>query len=452
MMTAQQKMDFVHKQTKLALEHVQHFDSGGTALTGPTATGTNNATNPNTSGIAGTVGNVLGTNNNFQATGANIQQGTNANQLNQAYTGAQGALNQATNQSNVLNNGLNQGAASQNTLTQQLQAESVGGGPNPAQAALNQNTGQNIAQQAALAASTRGAGANAGLIAQNAANTGANLQQTAVGQEATQAAQQQLNAQNSLQNLASTQVNQGSNATQLANQTQQGEQGILQNANTAANNAAVSQQENLNTTNAATSAANQNANLNVLAGVGKAVSSLGGASALFARGGEIPEHLNHVAKIYHPHFANGGAAWQNAPVETGSINPGAPANLPQFVNMFANSQGPAKPKPAPAPSNAVPAAQPVTSAVQDTALANGPMQFPEEAHGGKIKNFKKGGDVPGKPKVNRDDYGNDTVSAKLSPGEVVMDLNTLKDRGKLGKMARFVAQEIERKKAGRKLA
>lgn len=465
MMSAQQKMDFVHKQTKLALEHVQHFDSGGTTLSGPAATGTNNATNPNTSGIAGTVGNVLGTNNNFQATGANIQQGTNAAQLNNAYTGAQGALGQATNQSNTLNNGLNQGANSQNTLTGQLTAESQGGGPNPAQAALNQNTGQNIAQQAALAASTRGSGANAGLVAQNAANTGANVQQQAVGQEATQAAQQQLNAQNSLQNLASTQVNQGTQSTQLANQTQQGEQGILQNANTAANNAAVSQQENINTTNAAVAAGNQNANMNVLSGLGQAANSVGGAVAgLFATGGKVPEHLNQMALIYHPHLATGGVAWQNPQVDTGSINSGPSVNLPQFVPAFTNSSSkmakggkvhfdeggqtqsnssdssPSEPDPKAA------AAMQKGGTEQGTTMSQG-WQNLKSGLG-----YKSGGKVPGKSKVDHDDYDNDTVKAELTPGEVVIDLNTLKDKGKLGKMARFVAKEIERKKAGRKLA
>ena len=62
-----------------------------------------------------------------------------------------------------------------------------------------------------------------------------------------------------------------------------------------------------------------------------------------------------------------------------------------------------------------------------------------------------GGKVPGRPMINHDSFKNDVVDAKLSPGESVIDINTLRDKGKLGKMARFVAREIERKKAGRKL-
>lgn len=457
-MTPQQKLDFVHKQTKLALEHVQHFDSGGTVLSGPSAVGTNNATNPNTSGIAGTVGNVLGTNNNFQATGANIQQGTNAGQLNQAYTGAQGALNQASGQSGVLNNQLNQGANSQNTLTNELTEESQGKGAaqQAAQSALNQNTGQNIAQQAALAASTRGAGANAGLIAQNAANTGANLQQTAVGQEATNQANNALTAQNQLQNLASTQVNQGTAATQLANQTQQNEQNILQNANTAANNAAVSQQSNINSVNAQVASGNQQANQNVLGGIGSAVGSIGSALAL-AEGGKVPKHISHVMNIYHPHFAVGGSVepWQNSVSSPGTIQMTAAPSIPsQSGNPITSASNPISKlsngvgsllKPASSSSNS-------NSEIGEYIPVEGEYDDEAFAKGGKAKNFKKGGDVQGKPKVNHDDYSNDTVNAKLSPGEVVMDLNTLKDKGKLGKMARFVAKEIERKKAGRKLA
>jgi hypothetical protein len=382
MMTLQQKLDFVHKQTKLALEHVQHFDTGGTALGGPSTVGTQNASN--SQGIGGAIGSVLGTNSNFQASGANINQGTNTAQLNQAYSGAQNALGQGNNLTNTLNPGVTQGANTQNTLTQQLQNEALGKGPNPAQTALNQNTGQNIAQQAALAASTRGAGANAGLVAQNAGQQGGALQQQAVGQEATNAAQQQLNAQNQLQNLAATQVGQGTNAVQAGNVAQQGEQNILQGANTAANQQSVSQQENINTTNAQTAAANASNNGGLFGGIGNAIGSIGKAiGSIFAEGGEVPTHLAQMAAIYHPHLV------------------GMP---PQAAAYGGNMQG----------------------------------------------ELKSGGKVPGKAPIPHDDYGNDTVDAKLTPGEVVIDLNTLKDKGELGKKARFVAQNIERKKMGRK--
>jgi hypothetical protein len=572
MMTDQQKMDFVHKQTKLALEHVQHFDAGGTALGGPTATGTQNAINPASQGVLGGLGNFLGTNNNFQATGANIQQGTNAAQLNQAYTGAQGALQQAGNLNNQLTPGVAQGAGTQNTLTQQLQAQALGGGPQVGQAQLNQNTAQNIAQQAALAASTRGAGANAGLIAQNAGAQGAATQQQAVGQGAAMGAQQQLASQQQLANLAAQQVGQGTTATQLANQSQQGEQNILQGANTAANQQAVSMQENINNVNAGVAAGNQNANLNTAAAIGQGISSLGksaaslggayGGQVPFAQGGmaNLPPHLAKMHEIYHAKrfdqggavapsaptsppeappqnakdmqkgatsgatspseswtnlksglgfdqggtvsqpnspsqpllgaggqpvdpnshegqarknlstfHATGGPVWQNETPATVAIDPGAPVNLPQFVNMFPSKQQGSAPssKPAPMPTEAPAQAQAMANAPAEAQIpigsgssvlgANpegGMMHGGGAVHGAPMQKQllkEKGGKVPGKM-PEKDAYKNDTVSAKLTPGEVVIDVNTLRDQGKLGQMARFVAKEIERKKAGRKLA
>jgi len=276
---------FVSGQTKLALEHVQNFDTGGTVLSGPSTGGTvNNATDPNTSGIAGGINGVLGTNNNFQGAAANTQAGTNAAQLNNAYTGVQTGLNDQGNLVKQTGAGTTQGLAAQSALSGQLSNEANGQGPNPAQAALNQSTGENIAQQAALAAGQRGAGANAGLIATQNAQTGAATQQAAVGQAATLQAQQQLAAQSAEANLAATQVGQGATAVQNENQQQQNEQNILQGANTSNNNANVAMQSNINNVNSQTSAANQNQSANTVGGLLSAASSI---SSLFAKGGLV---------------------------------------------------------------------------------------------------------------------------------------------------------------------
>lgn len=443
-MTDAQKLGFVHKMTHLALQHVQHFDSGGPVLgpgggsgvsgVGPPSTvGTQNAVNPASQGLAGGLGSFLGTNNNFQASGAQIQQGTNAGQINQGYTQAQTGIQQSNNLLNTLNPGVAQGAQTQNTLTNQLQQEALGKGPNPAQAALNQNTGQNIAQQAALAASVRGAGSNPGLIAEQNAQQGAATQQNAVGAEATQAAQQQLNAQNQLQGLASTQITQGSNANQLANQSAQNEQSILQNANTAANNATVSQQENINSTNAAVAAANANSNSNLLAGIGSAINGIGGAIGSLAFGGKVPPHLQKIASIYHKQkMAEGGYTLNTIPVSTGSINAGAPLNLPSPGKSNLSTVG--------------------SSLGSSLGNAYNSVSNNGQEDDAQMAMDAKGGKIPGKAKVNHDSYKNDTVDIKVTPGEVVIDLNTLHGKGKLGQMARFVAREIERKKAGRKLS
>lgn len=152
---------------------------------------------------------------NGVASAANNYNGSqnlaNAGQAGQnAYgqiAGINGAANQGTalSEQNNLNNHLQsaskQGIANQQTAAQgiqgaasQLQGVANGTGPNPAQAMLNQQTGQNVANQAALMAGQRGAGANAGLIARQAAQQGAATQQQAVGQGATMQAQQQLGA------------------------------------------------------------------------------------------------------------------------------------------------------------------------------------------------------------------------------------------------------------------
>lgn len=132
---------------------------------------------------------------------------------NQANLNAQNAQGTALNQQQGLNaaltgagvNGINtqQGAISGlQGLAGQYQGIANGTGPNPAQAMLNQQTGQNVAQQAALMAGQRGASQNVGLIARQAGQQGANIQQQAVGQGASMQAQQSLAA---LQGLGQTQ-------------------------------------------------------------------------------------------------------------------------------------------------------------------------------------------------------------------------------------------------------
>lgn len=286
------------------------FADGGTTLSGPTDRGTQqNATNPNT-GFLGSIGGSLGLNNNFQATGANIQAGTNTEQLNQAYQGAQGALGNQQNLVNQLNPGVGSGVQSQNELANQYLAMTQGGGPNPALAQLNQATQQNINNQAALMAGQRGASANAGLIARQAAQQGAQTQQQAVGQAATLEAQQAIAAQQNLENLAAQQVSQAGQAVTGLNSAQQNEQALLQNANTAFNNANVGIQSNINSTNAQTAAANQNMASNIFGGIGSAVSALTGG--FLAKGGVVENHhlklaeMNAHSLIHTNKFAEGG--------------------------------------------------------------------------------------------------------------------------------------------------
>lgn len=72
-------------------------------------------------------------------------------------------------------------------------------------------------------------------------------------------------------------------------------------------------------------------------------------------------------------------------------------------------------------------------------------KIPGKAQGGVIEPMQGGGQVPGQPEVGHNSYKNDTVPAMLSPGEQVIDLNTLHDSGPVGEAARFVAHHINKR-------
>ncbi len=239
------------------------------------------------SGLLGTAGGASGS-------GFAAPQGTNPQQTNQAYTNTQQGI---TNQQNFVNQlqgtqGLaNQQAVfgQQQALAGQLQGVANGTGPNPALAQLNQATGANVANQAALMAGQRGSTANAGLIARQAAQQGAATQQQAVGQGATLQAQQQLAAMQQLQNQQTSMANLAGNQV---NQQQAG--------NTAFNNAALGQQSNLlniqgnqNTNNANLAGTSQSGQSNML---GSLTGALGSAGSLFG-GSSASTGLNSDGSI-----------------------------------------------------------------------------------------------------------------------------------------------------------
>lgn len=415
-LTADQKLKFIHGMTKLALDKIPHYDLGG--FVGD-AVHTLGQVNP-IIGVAQGQNPLknIGLINQFSPGAAPITPGTNPEQLGTAYTGAQGAI---ANQQGLVKQtqpGVAQGLAAQSQIQGQLLNQAAGQGPNPAQAALNQATGRNIAGQAALQASQRGASANPGAVAAEAARTGSDIQQQAVGQSATLQAQQQIAAEQAAAGLAAQQYGQGAGAIQGENAAQQGEQGILQGANTAANNALVGQQSGINTVNAGVAAGNQKQIGNLVGGLlGGASSALG---SLFAEGGEV-----HAA----------GSEEDDEPV----------GDISKWLNS--------SPMMAPTPE-----VQALKSIPAEESMARGgkvkkalpPMRGKNTAlvsKGGKVK----AGDKSEKSVSNKDAYANDKVPALLSEGEVVMDKDTLNDPGPIGQMARAVAHHIETRNAkGRK--
>ncbi len=137
----------------------KYFDDGGTvtALGGPGTAGVQqNAANPNT-GLMGNIGAALGLNNNFVASAANLQPGTNAAQLNNAYSNANNAIQNQRDIYGTLQPGIATGAGVQNQIENQELAMSRGEGPNPALAELNQATAANTANTASEMAGARGA-------------------------------------------------------------------------------------------------------------------------------------------------------------------------------------------------------------------------------------------------------------------------------------------------------
>lgn len=279
----------------------------------------------------------------------------------------------------------------QQSLANQLLQQSQGKGPNPALAQLNQATGANVANQAALMAGQRGASANPALMARRAAQQGQMAQQQSVGQAASLSAQQQLAAQNAL----------AQQQAQMANQALQS-QSIYQGA-IAAQNAGNLQAQGI------TSQANQGLLGGVIGGAGAALGlAKGGQVQKLSVGGPI--NLMGIEQYQMPQ-SMGGASYNMAEAGAGlakgikSMFGEKPEAQPNF-NQTAMDY------------NALPSASDMNTFNAMQALPAAPL-----AHGGGIPfstALLNGGKVPGKAEVKGDSEKNDTQPALLSPGEIVL--------------------------------
>lgn len=373
----------------------------------------------------------------------------------QAFANAVGAQNGIGNQQQVFQQ--------QQGLANQLQGVANGTGPNPALAQLNQATGQNVANQAALMAGQRGANANVGLLARQAANQGANIQQNAAGQAATLQAQQQLGAmgqlagqQANMGNLAQSQVNQQANALQGLNQLGQGEQALQYGALGQLNNANVANVSQANQAQSGVQQGKQQSQQGLLGGVGNAVMGIAGLA--LADGGVVPSQQQPQMQVTQqtPIKTNPAQAMnqgQAQPTQQQPMTPGAQFGdtmsklgstigstigkampgghgvlgmIGQLGSLFGggDSSGP----------KATPEQFPSSQQMDATAQAAGAF-----AKGGNVgAKLKAGGHVPGKAKVSGDSLKNDTVDAKLSPGEVVLPRSVVQSEDPAGNAARFV--------------
>lgn len=179
------------------------------------------------------------------------------------------------------------GLQNQTNVYNQLQGVANGTGPNPAQAQLAQATGANVSNQAAMMAGQRGANANVGMIARQAAQQGAQTQQQSAGQAATMQAQQSLGALQNMGSMANTQAGQQAAATTANTNAALGEQSNVLNSIAAQNNAKVNMQSNINTANAGLTgqARGQQANL-----MGNLMGSIGSVASMFNEGGQVPQY------------------------------------------------------------------------------------------------------------------------------------------------------------------
>lgn len=257
---------------------------------------------------------------NYVAGATPLLNPTTTDQTATAYSGSQDALEKQKAFLAALQ--AQNGIGNQSSVYNQLQGIANGTGPNPAQAALAQATSANVANQAALMAGQRGAGANVGLIARQAAQQGAQTQQQAAGQSATLQAQQQANAINTMGGIAGQQVSNQAAATSGLNQFQQNEQQNLLNSVAQYNNANVAQQASQNSANSGVA--------NTVAGTqGKLFSGIingAGSAAAMSKGGQVPSQNN---------YAFGTDDLGVAPMQPSyPAAPGPRSNAAQFLKGF----------------------------------------------------------------------------------------------------------------------
>lgn len=381
----------------------------------------------------------------FQAGSANVlnaadpskvattdQNAANALAQQQAFVQSINAANPLAQQQAILQQ--------QQALTGQLQGVANGTGPNPAQAMLNQATGANVANQAALAAGQRGAAGNVGLMARQAGQTGAGIQQQAVGQGATMQANQSLNAINAAGNLANQQAGQQIGQVNANTASQQAEQQNLLNSIAGANNANVSSQNSINAANsqlANTRAGQQGGALGgVLNALGPVASLAGGALT-----GGISSLLGAGAAAGGLTGGGGGSTGGGSNASTqrmaayaegGSVGPTSAFGklIHGHVPMMAEG-------------GVVPAL------VSPGERYLPPSEVTKVAEGKKAP-MQAGEEIPGKPMVGgaKNDYSNDTVKKDLKEGGIILPREVTKASDADKKAQAFVAAILANKGKG----
>lgn len=325
--------------------------------------------------------------------------GADPAQMQTAYDQTQAGIKQQQDFVNALT--AQNGIQNQSQVYNQLQGMVNGTGPNAAQTMLNNSTGQNVANQAALMAGQRGASANPALIARQAAMQGANTQQQAVGQGAALQAQQSQNALNSAAGLATNQVGQQQTGLQNLNQ-----DSLQQQSNI------LGLQQNANNANAGLAQGQQTGQFNLLGNLTGALGSslipkakAEGGFITMADGGAV------TAPVDIPHV----------PVRVPTPGNGPQSNVGKHLVGIMMAQG-----------------GKVRALVSPGEVYLKPEEAKEVAKG--KKSPMAGEKIPGKPKVAgaKNSYANDTVPKELDEGGIVIPRSVTQGKDAEKKAAEFV--------------
>ncbi len=338
------------------------------------------------------------------------------------------------------NQNINTNIGNQNAFAQALQTQTQGGGPNLAGSLLSNATGQNVANQAALMASQRGTGSNAGLIARQAAQQGAGIQENATGQAAALRQQQQLNAQQNLGNIYG-QIGQES-GQQLGSYLQGNAQQNQQILGTNQINAGIGQG---NTQGAGS----------VMSGIGQALPGI--ASALSPAKTAGAPSTNVFANPSNP--SSGGpdanAVAQYLGRAEGGLIEQDKTQLPDHLQMISDIYHPNESahNGYNAATNQYAKGGKVSALVSPGEIELKPQEAKKVAEG-KADPMKIGTHIPGKPKVPGavNSYDNDNVPKKLSVGSVIVPRSETKSEYPSRNSTEFVKAVVDKQinKKGKK--
>lgn len=405
-------------------------------------------------GLISGVGDLFGgapNNAGFQAQSAPITNPVDPNLLAQTQMNAYNQNLASNSFANGLVPGAYQGVQTQGNLTQALQNQANGLGPNPAQAQLAQATGQNIAGQASLAAGQRGASSNVGLIQREAAQQGAGIQQNAIGQASILQAQQQLAAQQQLQQLAAQQIGQGQAGLNSANQATLTNQGQLLAGAQGYNTNQIQNVAQQNQANSNVAVHNANTSAGTLGG---AINGIGGFGLNLAKPfvpTAVQKALPGTASISG---GPGGAATDATAGVAGATAgvAGAGAEAGPTAAEIIDAGGAV----AVAKGGEIPNAHSILA----QALANKQMpdhmrSMAEIYHPNVMKKMacggiamSKGAEVPGEPKYpGKNTTKQDSVPALLTPKEIVLPLSVTQAKNP-GEAAKAFVEHIKGKDHG----